>query len=99
MAADLPLLTLAGMFGVPAADRWLMFDWSNRVIGFQDAEYAVSTTGGTELTGLARRALTLRPQPGPDGLMPDPRTREGMPDLYAYATIWASSSGAIRATT
>ncbi|MDQ3404048.1 MAG: cytochrome P450 [Actinomycetota bacterium] len=85
VAADLPLLTLAEVFGVPAADRWLMFDWSNRVIGFQDAEYAVSATEGTGSTELARRALALRPQPGPDGLMPDPRTREGMPDLYAYA--------------
>ncbi|MGQ0838861.1 cytochrome P450 [Actinokineospora sp.] len=85
VAADLPLLTLAEVFGVPAADRWLMFDWSNRVIGFQDAEYAVSQAAGAGVTDLARRALALRPCPGPDGRMPDPRTREGMPDLYAYA--------------
>src|SRR5690606_2336705 len=36
VAADLPLLTLADILGVPAEDRWLMFDWSNRVIGWQD---------------------------------------------------------------
>lgn len=86
VAADLPLLTLAEVFGVPAQDRWLLFDWSNRVIGYQDAEYAVSAdadvAGSTEL---ARRALTLRPTPDADGRMPDPRTRAGMPDLYAYA--------------
>ncbi|HEV2779383.1 MAG TPA: cytochrome P450 [Actinophytocola sp.] len=86
VAADLPLLTLAEVFGVPAQDRWLMFDWSNRVIGYQDPEYAVSAhadaAGSTEL---ARRALRLRPRPDPAGRMPDPRTREGMPDLYAYA--------------
>ncbi|MGX7828767.1 cytochrome P450 [Actinokineospora sp. 24-640] len=82
--ADLPLLTLAEVFGVPAEDRMLLFDWSNRVIGYEDAEYADSrvATGGT---AIARRALALRPRPGPDGELPDPRTREGMPDLYAYA--------------
>ena len=91
VAADLPLLTLAEVFGVPAEDRWLMFDWSNRVIGYQDPEYAVSayTAGATGAAGaatdMARRALALRPGPDAAGRMPDPRTREGMPDLYAYA--------------
>ena len=32
VAADLPLLTLADVLGVPEQDRWLLFDWSNRVI-------------------------------------------------------------------
>lgn len=86
VAADLPLLTLAEVFGVPAQDRWLLFDWSNRVIGYQDPEYAVSAradaSGSTEL---ARRAIALRPVPDEHGRMPDPRTRQGMPDLYAYA--------------
>jgi cytochrome P450 len=86
VAADLPLLTLAELFGVPSEDRWLMFDWSNRVIGYQDAEYAVSArakeTGSTEL---ARQALALRPEPDGNGRLPDQRTRAGMPDLYAYA--------------
>ena len=86
IAADLPLLTLADVFGVPESDRWLLFDWSNRVIGYQDTEYAVSAAfdavGATEL---ARRAVAVRPRPGPGGRMPDPRTRAGMPDLYAYA--------------
>ncbi|HEY3472769.1 MAG TPA: cytochrome P450 [Amycolatopsis sp.] len=86
VAADLPLLTLAGVFGVPEEDRRLMYDWSNRVIGYQDAEYAVSSTvDPASVTELARAALAVRPTPGPDGSMPDPRTRAGMPDLYAYA--------------
>ncbi|MEV7043351.1 cytochrome P450 [Amycolatopsis sp. NPDC051061] len=86
VAADLPLLTLAAVFGVPEQDRRLMYDWSNRVIGYQDAEYAVSSTvSETDVTDLARTALAVRPSPGPDGSMPDPRTRAGMPDLYAYA--------------
>jgi len=86
VAADLPLLTLAEVFGVPEQDRRLMFDWSNRVIGYQDAEYAVSATvRADEVTDLARAALAVRPEPGPGGQMPDPRSRAGMPDLYAYA--------------
>ncbi|WP_370972036.1 cytochrome P450 [Amycolatopsis sp. cg9] len=86
VAADLPLITLAGVFGVPERDRRLMYDWSNRVIGYQDAEYAVSSTVSVaEVSDLARAALAVRPAPGPDGAMPDPRTRAGMPDLYAYA--------------
>jgi cytochrome P450 len=92
IAADLPLLTLAEVFGVPVEDRWLLFDWSNRVIGYQDPDYAVSSeaaqrTGGTggRPTVMAQRALALRPEPDAAGRMPDPRTRDGMPDLYAYA--------------
>jgi cytochrome P450 len=87
VAADLPLLTVAEVFGVPAEDRWLMFDWSNRVIGYQDPDYARSArvAPGAGTTGMAERALALRPEPGADGRMPDPRTREGLADMYAYA--------------
>ncbi|MGY1664271.1 cytochrome P450 [Geodermatophilus sp. SYSU D00696] len=90
VAADLPLLTLADVLGVPAEDRWLMFDWSNRVIGWQDPDYATSAAfDGTGGTAMARAALALRPVPDADGRMPDPRTRAGMPDLYAYAGLLA----------
>jgi cytochrome P450 len=86
VAADLPLLTLAEVFGVPAQDRWLMFDWSNRVIGYQDPEYAVSAhADAAGSTDMAARAMALRPVPDATGRMPDPRTRQGMPDLYGYA--------------
>ncbi|WP_329252439.1 cytochrome P450 [Actinoallomurus sp. NBC_01490] len=81
IAADLPLLTLADVFGIPESDRWLLFDWSNRVIGYQDAEYSVSSAfDATQATDMARRAIALRPS-GPV----NPRARAGMPDLYAYA--------------
>jgi cytochrome P450 len=86
VAADLPLLTLADVLGVPPQDRMLLFDWSNRVIGFQDPDYAASAVfdaaSGTEM---ARAALAVRPGPDETGRMPDPRSRAGMPDLYAYA--------------
>ena len=35
VSAELPLLTLADIMGVPTEDRMLLFDWSNRVIGYQ----------------------------------------------------------------
>jgi cytochrome P450 len=90
VAAELPLLTLADVLGVPEQDRWLLFDWSNRVIGYQDPDYSSSAefdpaTG----TPMAAEALAARPVPDRDGRMPDPRTREGMPDLYAYAHLLA----------
>jgi len=92
VAADLPLLTLADVLGMPEQDRWLLFDWSNRVIGYQDPDYASSAefdpSGGTPM---AAEAVALRPRPGPGGRMPDPRTREGMPDLYAYAHLLAET--------
>jgi cytochrome P450 len=90
VAADLPLLTLAEVLGVPAEDRWLLFDWSNRVIGWQDRDYATSagfdSSRGTEL---ARQALAVRPEPDAEGRMPDPRGRAGLPDLYRYAHLLA----------
>jgi cytochrome P450 len=90
LAADLPLLTLADVLGVPEQDRWLLFDWSNRVIGYQDPDYASSAEfDPSGATPMAREAISLRPEPGPDGRLPDPRTREGMPDLYAYAHLLA----------
>ena len=86
VAADLPLLSLADVLGMPAQDRRLLFDWSNRVIGWQDPDYASSGSfDGSGGTDMAKEALLLRPPPGADGLMPDPRSREGMLDLYAYA--------------
>jgi cytochrome P450 len=90
VAADLPLLTLADVLGMPEQDRWLLFDWSNRVIGYQDPDYASSAEFDPDRgTPMAREALALRPAPDASGRMPDPRTREGMPDLYAYAHLLA----------
>jgi cytochrome P450 len=92
VAADLPLLTLADLLGVPRQDRWLLFDWSNRVIGYQDPDYASSAVfDPAEGTPMARQALEMRPVPRHDGQMPDPRTREGMADLYTYAHLLAEA--------
>ena len=51
-AAELPLMTLAEIMGVPEQDRMLLFDWSNRVIGYQDTEYSTSDQFDPE-TGLS----------------------------------------------
>ncbi len=90
VAADMPLLSLADILGMPQEDRYLMYDWANRVIGFQDPEYKRSNAfdqarGST----IARAAMKLRPQPDAQGNMPNPRARAGMPDLYRYAHLLA----------
>ena len=42
LTADLPVWTLAEVLGLPPeSDRYLLYDWSNRVIGYQDVDYAV----------------------------------------------------------
>jgi cholest-4-en-3-one 26-monooxygenase len=38
VAAELPLLVLAELLGVPVEDRVKLFDWSNRLIGVDDPE-------------------------------------------------------------
>ena len=40
LAAELPLQVIAEMMGVPQQDRKLIFDWSNRMIGSEDPEFA-----------------------------------------------------------
>lgn len=42
VAAELPLEAIAEFLGVPLEDRHKLFDWSNRMIGSEDPEYAVS---------------------------------------------------------
>ncbi len=39
IAAELPLVVIAELLGVPNEDRHRMFDWSNRLIGSEDPEY------------------------------------------------------------
>ena len=39
ISAELPLIVIAELLGVPTEDRHRMFDWSNRMIGNEDPEY------------------------------------------------------------
>ena len=41
IAAELPLLVIAELIGVPVEDRHKIFDWSNRMVGNEDPEYVV----------------------------------------------------------
>ena len=42
VAAELPLLAICELIGVPAEDRGIIFDLSNRLIGFDDPEFRTS---------------------------------------------------------
>ncbi len=43
VAAELPLLVIAELVGAPAEDRAKLFDWSNRLIGFEDPDLGAPT--------------------------------------------------------
>jgi cholest-4-en-3-one 26-monooxygenase len=46
IAAELPLEVIAEMIGVPPEDHKKVFDWSNRLIGFDDPEYNTTAEDG-----------------------------------------------------
>jgi cholest-4-en-3-one 26-monooxygenase len=48
ISAELPLLVIAEILGVPHEDRRMVFDWSNRMIGSEDPEYQVSPEASGE---------------------------------------------------
>ncbi|MEX2268301.1 MAG: cytochrome P450 [Acidimicrobiia bacterium] len=71
VAAELPLQVIAEMMGVPPEDRHKVFEWSNRMIGSEDPEYAVSqedaTTAAMEMFAYANDLATKkRANPGDD---------------------------------
>jgi len=46
IAAELPLQVILELMGVPVEDRHLVFDWSNRLIGFDDPDYQTTPEAG-----------------------------------------------------
>jgi cholest-4-en-3-one 26-monooxygenase len=48
VAAELPLRVIARFLGVPPEDQQTLFSASNRLIGFEDAEYATSEEDGRQ---------------------------------------------------
>lgn len=42
IAAELPLQVIADLLGIPQEDRHKVFNWSNRLIGFDDPEFQTS---------------------------------------------------------
>jgi cholest-4-en-3-one 26-monooxygenase len=57
ISAELPLVVIAELLGVPFEDRHRMFEWSNRMVGSEDPEYQVdgeaAVTAAVELYAYA----------------------------------------------
>ncbi|MEV4440598.1 cytochrome P450 [Streptomyces sp. NPDC049577] len=94
LTAGLPVWTLAHVMGVPEEDGGLLYDWSNRVIGYQDADHAWSSTvDPAMLSPMGRAALARRPdrRVRPDGSPLNPRSREALTDMFHYAHALAGA--------
>jgi len=48
VACELPLQAIAELIGVPQDDRAKIFDWSNKMIAYDDPEYAITEEVGAE---------------------------------------------------
>ncbi|MFI9748007.1 cytochrome P450 [Streptomyces sp. NPDC052494] len=48
VAVELPLQAIAELIGVPQEDRSRIFDWSNKMIAYDDPEYAITEEVGAE---------------------------------------------------
>ena len=70
MAAELPLLVIAELLGVPQEDRRMVFDWSNRMIGSEDPEYQIP---GAEPGEAAMQCLHVRRRARQQSAARDPR--------------------------
>ncbi|NNN36983.1 cytochrome P450 [Streptomyces sp. S3(2020)] len=48
VACELPLQAIAELIGIPQEDRLKIFEWSNRMISYDDPEYAITEEVGQE---------------------------------------------------
>ncbi|MPY62801.1 cytochrome P450 [Streptomyces spongiae] len=48
VACELPLQAIAELIGIPQDDRAKIFDWSNKMISYDDPEYAITEEVGQE---------------------------------------------------
>ena len=65
----MPLQAIAGLLGVPLEDRKMLFDWSNRMVGGDDPEFADldGTRASMELISYAMQLAAQKAQcPGSD---------------------------------
>jgi cholest-4-en-3-one 26-monooxygenase len=73
VAAELPLQMICEMIGVAEDDRHRIFDWSNRLIGFQDEELRTSEEDGqiaaAEIYAFCEAIAADRRQNGRDDIM------------------------------
>jgi cytochrome P450 len=72
LAAELPLLVLTDLLGMPRTDRKLLFDWSNNLVGFDDPRYGGGSverykrTFGEAFQYVRALAADRRARPGDD---------------------------------
>lgn len=69
-AAELPLQAIADILGVPQEERRKLFDWSNRLIGMDDPEYADQHAGlaALEIFEFAKQIAEQRQQKPEDDI-------------------------------
>jgi cholest-4-en-3-one 26-monooxygenase len=61
VACELPLQAIAELLGIPQTDRLQIFDWSNKMIGYDDPEYSEDPMiAATELLGYAMKMAEER---------------------------------------
>ncbi|MFW6867009.1 cytochrome P450 [Nocardioides sp. CPCC 206347] len=64
VAAEMPLLVLADVLGIPPEDRKLLYSWTNRLVGIDDPEYGADPqaflSAFTEMFAYCRAATTQR---------------------------------------
>ncbi|MDJ1130666.1 cytochrome P450 [Streptomyces iconiensis] len=60
IAVELPLQAIAELIGVPQEDRSRIFDWSNKMVAYDDPEYAITEEVGTQSAAeLVSYAMTM----------------------------------------
>ncbi|MFE0454495.1 cytochrome P450 [Streptomyces sp. NPDC058914] len=60
VACELPLQAIAELIGIPQEDRAKIFDWSNRMIAYDDPEYAVTEeVGARSAAEIIAYAMTM----------------------------------------
>jgi cholest-4-en-3-one 26-monooxygenase len=73
VAAELPLQVIAELMGIPQEDRGMVFDWSNRLIGFDDPEFQTTYADGRiaamEMWGYANQLAETRRNANTDELI------------------------------
>ena len=72
VACELPLQAIAGLLGVPAAEREQLFVWSNQMIGSDDPEFAdhdALTAAGEMMWYAMQLAARKAQEPGADDIV------------------------------
>ncbi|MBO8196203.1 cytochrome P450 [Streptomyces oryzae] len=60
IAVELPLQAIAELIGIPQQDRARIFDWSNKMVAYDDPEYAITEEVGTQSAAeLVSYAMTM----------------------------------------